>query len=342
MEDLINRIKKILEKFDTDKMRREIRELEVLAENPAFWTDHKSAGEKMQLLSELQGRLKKMEVLEDWLTTKTGGQDQIEEVVGELETALYLSGPYDRLGAIVSIHSGQGGVEAMDWASMLHRMYQRYCEAQGWALEEINFEPGEEAGIKEVVFQVNGNSAYGFLKHESGVHRLVRQSPFNADHLRQTSFSLVEVVPAMEEGAALSTEIKDEDLEWDFFRSGGKGGQNVNKVSTAVRVKHKPTGIIVASQKERSQEQNRKLALKLLQGKLIQIEVDRQKAETLLLRGKHVTPGWGNQIRSYVLHPYHLVKDLRTDYEETNSDAVLEGKIGKFIDAELAFFVSSV
>ncbi len=342
MDNFKDRIQKILEKMELASKKRELRDLEIESGKPDFWSDSQLAAQKMQKLASLQKTVMQLGQLEDHLIAEELGEvsnlGSIEDLVNDLETKLYLSGPYDPNNAIVSIHSGQGGVEAMDWANMLYRMYGRFVEEQGWKLEELEYDPGEEAGIKEVSFHITGGYAYGFLKHEAGVHRLVRNSPFNANNLRQTSFALVEVIPEVSENKAI--QLKEEELEWDFFRSGGKGGQNVNKVSTAVRLKHKPTGMVVSSQRERSQEQNRDLALKLLMGKLLALREEQQLEELLTLRGKHVTPGWGNQIRSYVLSPYHLVKDLRTEYEETNTEPVLDGKLNGFIQAELAYFVT--
>lgn len=332
MDNLQERAQRILEKMDPDGKRREARELEAQMARPEFWADRAEATGKAKRLALLQEIISKLEIL-------ASGQGD-EKVVGDLETQLYLSGKYDTSDAIISIHSGQGGVEAMDWAQMLYRMYTRYTQDRKWKLEELDYEPGSEAGIKTVIFQMSGDYAYGYLKHEAGVHRLVRQSPFNADHLRQTSFALVEVMPEVSDIGHRISDIRDEDLIWNFFRSGGHGGQNVNKVSSAVRLTHKPTGIVVTSQKERDQSRNREIALKILQAKLLAMEEEKSKAEAARLRGQHLTPGWGNQIRSYVLHPYHLVKDLRTDYEETDADAVLDGRLDNFIQSELHFFAS--
>src|SRR5579871_5159248 len=221
----------------------------------------------------------------------------------------------------------------MDWAEMLFRMYTRYFEKKGWNCEIIDQTPGEEAGIKSITLSVNGKYAFGLLKHEAGVHRLVRQSPFNADNLRQTSFAMLEILPQIDHDPSI--EVKEEELEWDFYRSGGHGGQNVNKVSTAVRLKHLPTGIVVTCQTERFQNQNREYALKLLKAKLWALHEEERKKEEQRLKGGYKTPGWGNKIRSYVLHPYKMVKDLRTGYETSNPDAVLDGDLDGFIEEEL-------
>ena len=284
----------------------------------------------MQELALLQKELAEGE--EFSLLVELGEEEKIKSEITRLEFALYLSGPYDKGNAILALHAGQGGTEAMDWTQMLYRMYTRYIEQKGWKFEEMDYTPGDEAGIKSVTVEVTGRFAFGFLKAEAGVHRLVRQSPFNADKLRQTSFAMAEVLPVVEEG---SVDIKEEDLVWEFYRSGGKGGQNVNKVSTAVRLKHTPTGIIITSQAQRYQGQNREFALKMLRAKLWEVEEARRRSEQKELRGVYKTPGWGNQIRSYVLHPYHMVKDLRTEFETSATDRVLDGDLEDFILAYL-------
>ena len=264
---------------------------------------------------------------------KEGKEEELKALMHELQFYLYLSGRYDKYNAILSIHAGQGGVDAMDFAEILLRMYSRYFEKKGWKWEIIDETKGEEAGMKKVSISVDGDFAYGYLKGEQGVHRLVRLSPFNADKLRHTSFALVEVLPQIEHMEGV--EIKEDDLEWDFFRASSHGGQNVQKVSTAVRVRHKPTNIVVTCQTQRYQAQNRESALKLLKAKLWALYEEQKKDEEKKVKGEYKTPGWGNQIRSYVLHPYQLVKDLRTNYETSNTEAVLNGELDGFVDAEL-------
>lgn len=331
MEDTEKRARIVLNKLNIDEKRKQFREIEAQSMNPSFWNDNKKATEKMKELSLLQKEIESYEKIESLLGSQK--HSQLEETLKNIESYLYLSGPYDKNNAIISIHAGQGGVDAMDWAQMLQRMYERYFERKGYKFEVIDEAKGEEAGIKNVTFLVSGDFAYGYLKNESGTHRLVRLSPFNANNLRQTSFALIEVLPEVDDDT--SVEISEEDLEWDFYRASSHGGQNVQKVSSAVRLTHKPTGIVVTCQTERYQGQNREYALKLLKGKLLVLNEKNRKAEEEKLKGEYKPASWGNQIRNYVLHPYKLVKDVRTDVETSNTEAVLDGDIDIFIEAGL-------
>lgn len=331
MDEIQKRIDEIKNKLNLDKIRQEIQEIEADSGKPEFWQDAQAAAGKMQRLADLNKSLEEIKELEE--LAKTGTSRDLEKKLAQVELKTFLSGKYDELPVIFSIHAGQGGTEAMDWAEMLKRMYLRFFEKRGWVYEMVEETVGDEAGIKSVTFLVNGRYAYGYLKFEAGTHRLVRQSPFNADKLRQTSFALVEVLPQVTQTAGI--QVKEEDLETQFFHSSSHGGQNVQKVSTAVRIRYKPTGLVVACQSQRYQEQNRKIALDILKAKLWEIEEKRQFEEKRQLKGGRTKASWGTQIRSYVLHPYKMVKDLRTDFETSNPEAVLDGQLDGFIEAEI-------
>ncbi len=333
--------------FDLPKKQSELSALQKQSEDPKFWDDPTRAQGVMKQLADLREELdlwnnlkKKIDDTAELAAMNdpsfeaeiTAEIESIEQDLGVREFDVLLSGPYDRGNAILEISSGAGGTESQDWASMLERMYLRWCEDHKFKATILDRSEGEEAGIKSSTISVEGKYAYGYLRCEKGVHRLVRLSPFDANHRRHTSFAKVEVLPeASQEDPTV--QINPEDIKIDTFRSSGAGGQNVQKNSTAVRITHIPTGIVVSCQNERSQIQNRENAMKVLRSRLLQIYQDEKDKELAKLRGEFIKTEWGSQIRSYVLHPYQMVKDHRTEYETSATGGVLDGHIDGFIQA---------
>jgi peptide chain release factor 2 len=337
-----------VKKLDLEKLDTELAELHQQAAAPDFWSDNLRAQDVMKQVSKLENRITPWRELEKALgeiselasLNDASLQNDLEKQLAEVETKygalksqLKFNGTFDDFDAIVSIHAGAGGTDAQDWAQMLLRMYVRFAEKSDYTVSTIDESAGEEAGIKSVTLEISGSFVYGKLKGEHGVHRLVRLSPFNADNLRQTSFAKVEVMPKIDKPDVV--EIDDKDLKIDVYRSGGKGGQSVNTTDSAVRITHLPTGIVVAIQNERSQLQNKETAMTILRSKLAQLQQEQHLENLAELKGPNEQAAWGNQIRSYVLHPYKQVKDLRTRYETSDPEAVLDGGLDALIDAYL-------
>jgi peptide chain release factor 2 len=335
--------------FDPDALRARIAELEQSMGEPGFWDDQKRAAAISSEHARLARRRERYDSLagdaDDLaqlleLSSDDGELEEVDDAVNELKSRLQrvqedalFSGEYDSGDAVVSIHAGEGGTDAQDWAEMLLRMYLRWAEGRGYETELLEASPGEEAGLKSATFTVSGENAYGVLKAERGVHRLVRLSPFDAAHRRHTSFAQVIVSPLLSDDAGI--EVDESELRIDTYRASGAGGQHVNKTDSAVRITHLPTGIVVSVQNERSQLSNKQTALKILRSRLAELEQEQREEELARERGDVMTTGFGSQIRSYVLHPYQLVKDHRTDVEEGNAQAVLDGRLDEFIQAYL-------
>jgi len=355
MDDLLRRLEQLKhevaeawQKLKLDTLVEEQKELARQMEQPDFWSDSQSAQAASKKHANLTNRI------EPWRQLRQGVDDLLElaetkdpslekdiaaqiqlletQLTG-LKEELKFTGLYDDHDAILSIHAGAGGTDAQDWAGMLMRMYIRWAEKHGFSVQIVDESAGEEAGIKSTTLEISGQLIYGKLQSENGVHRLVRLSPFNADNLRQTSFAKVEVLPKIEQ--ATDVEIDEKDLKVDVYRAGGHGGQSVNTTDSAVRVTHVPTGITVAIQNERSQLQNKETAMTILRSRLAQLQIEQHQDKISDLKGPNQSAEWGNQIRSYVLHPYKMVKDLRTKYETSDPDKVLDGDLDQFIDAYL-------
>ncbi len=336
--------------FDLAGKEKQIAALTAQSAVDGFWDDPQAAQRVMQRLSTLQEQVATWRTLSqeiadareladlgrndaDMLSDVLASAQELQGRLDKMEFDLMLAGPHDRATAILSIHAGAGGTESQDWAEMLLRMYLRWAEHRGFAAEIVDMTEGEEAGIKSVTVEIKGDYAYGYTRAEAGVHRLVRISPYDGSKRRQTSFALVEVIPEAEDAEEIV--INDDDIRIDTYRSSGAGGQHVNKTSSAIRITHMPSGIVVTCQNERSQTQNKETAMKILRSKLLERQEQERARDQADIKGEHVSAGWGNAIRSYVLHPYNMVKDTRSGYETSNTQAVLNGEIDDFINALL-------
>ncbi|MED9781042.1 MAG: peptide chain release factor 2 [Peptococcaceae bacterium] len=352
IEDAQQTLADLSESLDLEGRKKRIAEIDEIISAPDFWNnpeggqaimqEKKRLESKVDKYNALAGKMEDLEVMIELAKEEPDADleqdivDTLAEITKELdafELETILNGDYDDNNAILSIHPGAGGTESQDWAEMLYRMYVRWAERHGYKVEVLDYLDGDEAGIKSVTMLIEGENAYGYLKSEKGVHRMVRISPFDASGRRHTSFTAVEVMPEVENDTTI--EIDDKDLKVDTYRSSGAGGQHVNKTESAVRITHIPTGIVVQCQNERSQIQNRATAMKMLTSRLVEEKIKQQEAEIARLQGEQQDIGWGSQIRSYVFHPYTLVKDHRTNFEKGNVGAVMDGEIDEFINAWL-------
>ncbi|MBR5064825.1 MAG: peptide chain release factor 2 [Oscillospiraceae bacterium] len=352
LENAKAKMDEVIESVDVEAINTQLAKIDEQIAAPDFWNDTQKSKEVFAEQSSLKGKLSRRKKLmdeyddaetliaiaeesdDDSLVGEiTEALDSLESTLQEVTMALLLSGEYDRNNAILTIHAGAGGTEAQDWAQMLYRMYTRWAERHKFGVRMMDWLDGDEAGVKSVTFMIQGENAYGYLKSENGVHRLVRISPFDANSRRQTSFASLEVMPEI--GKDTSVEIREEDIQMDVYRASGKGGQKVNKTSSAVRLTHIPTGIVVSCQVERSQHQNREVCMEMLKAKLVEIKEREHLDKIEDIKGVQMEIGWGSQIRSYVFMPYTLVKDHRTNYEMGNINAVMDGDLDGFINAYL-------
>ena len=352
LRDLGPELDKLSAALDIESAKQEAARLEDETAQDGFWNDLERSQKVQMRLKQLQNKVARQEKLvsswEDLTALCEMGQEEddadileelksefaeLEERVEETRMTALLSGEYDNSNAILQFHAGAGGTEAQDWAQMLYRMYTRWAERHGFVYKILDYEEGDEAGIKSAAISIEGENAYGLLKSENGVHRLVRVSPFDANARRQTSFAAIEVMPELEDDN--SVEIREEDIEMQVYRASGAGGQHVNKTSSAVRLIHKPTGIVVASQQERSQFQNKDNCMKMLRAKLLELKAQQHAEKISDIKGVQMKIEWGSQIRSYVFMPYQMVKDTRTSYETSNIDAVMDGDLDGFLNAYL-------